>query len=583
MKSVAMQSIVDWVADRDHTGGMYFYTGQSWECLTYESAAAQVLGVAQHLRDRGVGAGDRIALLLPTCPEFVKFFFGTLAVGAIPTVVAPPGLQFGGHSGHISQLRVLEPTVIVAESATLAALRDGGAPLAPQLIDVADPVPPATDTRMNPPIGDETAIIQFTSGSTSLPRAVRISSRAVIEHIEMFRSAFDQDELRKGSHVFGSWLPLYHDMGLIGMFLSPISSSLDTWLMRPEHFVRRPATWLELFGRRGVHHSAMPNFAVERMVRVVSDNTLEGMDFSGWRTLIVGSDRINFAALHAFYDLLAPHGFRPDTIKPGYGMAETTLAVSTIGPDEMPSALAVNCRSLTDEAKIEVVDRLALTDDDVVNEGTHLVVSCGRELPGARISVVGADRSEVPDGQVGELVVESPALFSGYLDEDGTDPPAPPSAHHTGDLGFRYDGEVYILGRMGNSVKVNGTFVTAEDIELMMSERVGIHHDKVTVVLRDTEKTGKVSTLVVFQQRIPREGVDSALRVLGRMGLAVEASALVIMRPLAIPRTTSGKPRRIELWTDLESGLATFKELYVGAVSPFFGVMLGESDDSACR
>jgi acyl-CoA synthetase (AMP-forming)/AMP-acid ligase II len=400
----------------------------------------------------------------------------------------------------------------------------------------------------------------------------------------MLRSVFDdQDELRHDSHVFGSWLPLHHDMGLIGTFLSPISHSQDAWLMRPEHFVRRPAIWLELFGRHGVHHSAMPNFAVERVVRMVSDNTLEGMDFSGWRTLIVGSDRINFAALRAFHGLLAPYGLRPDTIKPGYGMAETTLGVSAIGPDEMPSALAVNCRSLTDQAKIEVVDRLALTDDDVVDEGTHLVVSCGRELPGARISIVDADRIEVPDGQVGELVVESPALFSGYLDEDGTDPPTPPSAHHTGDLGFRYADEVYILGRMGNSVKVNGTFVTAEDIELMMSERVGIHHDKVTVVLRDTEKTGKVSTLVVFQQRIPREGVDSALRVLVRMGLAVETSALVIMRPLAIPRTTSGKPRRIELWTDLESGLATFKELYVGAASPFFGVMLGEGDDSACR
>ncbi|WP_040805697.1 AMP-binding protein [Nocardia concava] len=570
-----MRSIVDWITDREHDGALRFYTGRDWIAQTYDEMASAALGVADVLRGYGLRPGNRVALVLPTCPEFPKFFFGALAMGAIPTVVAPPGLPDSGVAGQLARLRALDPAAVVAESSTLAALRDSGLPLPGHLIDAAAELPVGGSGVLNPPTGDDTAIIQFTSGSSSLPRAVRISSRAVIAHVEMLKTVF-HDSTENETASFGSWLPLHHDMGLIGTFLSPLLYAQDSWLMRPEHFVRRPLTWLELFGRHGVNHSAMPNFAVERVVRLVGRDSLRGMDFSQWRSLIVGSDRINFTALRAFHDLLAPYGLPAETVKPGYGMAETTLAITVSGLREQPTALAVDHQTLSDHAEVEVLARCTLTGDEPVPDGAHLVVSCGRELPGARVTVVDSDHAELPHGQVGELAVRSPGLFSGYLDEQQPGDEDAPAVHYTGDLGFRSGDEIYVLGRMGNAVKVNGTFVTAEDIELILSDRLGIHHDKISVVLRDLEMTGKVSSLVVFQQRVSADGVETALAVLRRMGLESAGAALITMAPLAIPRTTSGKPRRVELWNDLATGVSTGKELFVGAASPLFGLHAGE-------
>ncbi|WP_067699393.1 AMP-binding protein [Nocardia jejuensis] len=566
-----MRSIVDWIVERENEGALRFYTGRDWMSQSYQDTAEAALGVAAYLRDLGITRGDRIALVLPTCPEFPKFFFGALAVGAIPTVIAPAGLPDGGVTGQLSRLRSLDPVAVVAETTTLAALRESPLPLPRHLIDAGTELPLGGDCALTPPTGDDTAIIQFTSGSSSLPRAVRISSRAVIAHVHMLRTVFhDSTDNRLAS--FGSWLPLHHDMGLIGTFLTPLLFGQDSWLMRPEHFVRRPLLWLELFGRHGVNHSAMPNFAVERVVRLVGTNSLQGMDFSQWRTLIVGSDRINFTALRAFHELLAPHGLSAETVKPGYGMAETTLAITVSGLREMPTALAVDHKTLTDHAEVEVLARCSLTGGESTPPDAHLVVSCGRELPGAHITVVDSDRLALPDGQVGELAVWTPGLFSGYLDEEQPGENDVPTVHYTGDLGFRSGDEIYVLGRMGNAVKVNGAFVTAEDIELMMAQRLGIHHDKISVVLRDMEMTGKVSSLVVFQQRVPAEGVETALGVLRRMGLESAGAALITMAPLAIPRTSSGKPRRVELWNDLVTGVSTGKKLFVGVASPLFGL-----------
>ncbi|WP_036508627.1 AMP-binding protein [Nocardia aobensis] len=565
-----MRSLVDWITERDNDGTVRFYTGHEWESLGYDSMATEALNVAAALRERGIGRGDRVALVLPTCPEFPRYFFGVMAIGAIPTVVAPIGLPEGGRAGHLSRLRALAPAAVVAGPETLAGLTEAGADRPRHLIDAGEPVPVADRVALCPATDDETAIIQFTSGSSSLPRAVRISARAAIAHVEMLKSVF-HDSTGHSTQTFGSWLPLHHDMGLIGTFLSPILYSQDAWLMRPEHFVRRPLTWLELFGRHGANHSAIPNFAIERIVRLVGPKALAGMDFSEWRSLIVGSDRINFAALRGFYELLAPFGLPARTVKPGYGMAETTLAVSVCPLPDVPTALDIDHRTLSDQAQVEVLGQRDLLDAEPVPDGATCIVSCGRALPGAHIEVVDSDRVVLPDGQVGEITVASPALFSGYLDEDDT----VPVVHYTGDLGFRYQDEVYVLGRMGNAIKVNGTFITAEDVELALAERLRVHHDKITVVLRDLEMAGKPSSLVVFQQRVPAEAVETTLSVLRRSGLDAATAALVTMAPLAIPRTTSGKPRRVELWNDLATGISAARHLFVGAASPLLRLTLG--------
>ncbi|MFH5227883.1 AMP-binding protein [Antrihabitans spumae] len=574
-----MESIVDWIAFREAEGGsIAFYDDGDWSRLSYDDLAAKTRGVAESLRGKGIGRGDRVALILPTGVDFARYFFATLAIGAVPTAVAPVGLTGNlAHREYVGALlSALDATAVVGEAGALAEVERTDFIGAPMLIDVADEVRDRSTIELTPARGGETAIIQFTSGSTSAPRGVRLSAGAVLAHIAMLKSVFHQDgEHGRTAHsqTFGSWLPLHHDMGLIGTFMSPITYGQDVWLMRPEHFVRRPALWLELFGRHGLHHSAMPNFAVERIVRLVSERSLVGMDFSTWRTLIVGSDRINFRALRAFYELLAPYGFKPETIKPGYGMAETTLAITTTGPGEEPTALTLDFSSMraSDEARIvrkQSLSEFVSTSTGVgsgVEEVNH-VVSCGRELPGAAVAIIATDGQVLPDGCVGEIEVSSPAIFSGYL---GDGPPDQLPRYRTGDLGLRLDGELYVIGRVGNSVKINGSFVLAEDAEIAIAERLNIKHDKVIVVLRDVGSVGRAAALVVFQQRVAAEKVDQAVGVLTKLGIDAANAALAFVAPLAVPRTTSGKPKRAVLWDELESGATEMRAVFVGAQSRF--------------
>ncbi|MGV9674971.1 AMP-binding protein [Nocardia sp. NPDC003482] len=560
-----MKSIVDWVVEPVPDTALTFYQGAEWRSTAYPILARESLGVAETLRERDIRKGDRVAIILPTGRAFVRYFFGTLAVGAIPTVIAPPGLHgstdYGDYAATL--LRVLEPRAVIAEPETLALLpeRPGAEPLR---IDASEPVVESSDTLIDPALGEDISIIQFTSGSTRAPKAVRLSSAAVVAHIEMFKTVF-HDRPAEDPDSFGSWLPMHHDMGLIGTFLTPVSHCKDLWLMRPEQFVRRPMLWLELFGRHGVNHSASPNFALERIVRVVSPNSLAGMDFSTWRTVIVGSDRINIGALRALYDLLAPLGLRADCLKPGYGMAETTLAVSTIGPGESPHALLVDGTRLREGVEVPIVGRETLDPPGDADADAVRVVGCGQPLPGVRVTVAGEDGKPLSDSLVGELVVESPAIYSGYL---GVDAAAKPTRHPTGDLGFLLDGQIYVLGRLGNSVKINGNFVTAEDVEMALAERLGLHHDKVTAVLRDLGEPNAVAALLIFQQRVPPDKVDAALGVLARMGLPADRAALTVIAPRAVPRTTSGKPKRAELWRLLEIGAVAARVCHVGARSP---------------
>lgn len=585
-----MHSVLDWMTSGDRRGDMHFYTGSAWECHSGDRVVAEIGGVAAYLRQLGIGRGDRVALVLPVCPEFPAFFFGVMAVGAIPTVIPPAGLRASEHLDHLAALlNTLGASAIVAEAITLDMLRVGlpGSRLPRHLIDCATTLPDKALVDPSPARDDEIAIIQFTSGSTSAARAVQLSARAVLAHVDMLRSGFIEMDQPGATHAFGSWLPMHHDMGLIGLFVSPVTRGCDVWLMRPEHFVRRPALWLELFGERGVSHSAIPNFAVERIVRLVSATSLENMDFSNWRTLVVGSDRINFSALRAFHRLLAPFGLRSDTIKPGYGMAETTLAVSMTGTEDRPSALRVRYPDTDIDAKVEILGTCdvldpVLTVDPVTSEvvdGEHLVVSCGSELPGVRITVVNDERETLQDSMVGEIAVQSPALFSGYLDTTSAES-APEDILYTGDLGFRHAGDVYILGRIGNAAKVNGTYVMAEDLELALADRLMVNHDKVTVVLNDTGRTEGLAALVVFEQRINAEKVGDALDILRGSGLPPSNVAILILAPLAIPRTTSGKPRRRELWNRLESGNICGRELHIGADVQFFASVSEKFDAS---
>ena len=337
-----------------------------------------------------------------------------------------------------------------------------------------------------------------------------------------------------------SWLPVHHDMGLIGCLITPIVNESDLWLMKPEQFVRAPLRYLRCFGEHGAMLTAMPNFGLAYITRRVTPAALQGLDFSAWRTVIVGAERLDTAVFERFHEVLAPHGFRRTSLLPAYGLAEGTLAVTGLAAD-------VGWRSVDVRP-----DSLSIGRPVAVEPGTgQAVMGCGTPLTDVAVRIVDDDAREVPDGHVGEIVVEAPSVAAGYLT-------ASPSASlttidggrlRTGDVGFFLDGELFVLGRLGDSMKVRGVAVFAEDLEAALV-RAGLPVQRVAVALG---VRGSVPTAVVA---LERPGTDWPALAEGVVRPRVDGADIVVtaVPRNAIGRTSSGKPKRRLLWKEFLDG-----------------------------
>lgn len=563
MRDPGVRDLAGWLVNPATDAGINFYDGARWERVTYAEFAGQVLGAARRLRELGVGRADRVALALSSGPSFARYFFGAIAIGATPTPIAPPGYQGTADYGEFAagRLSVLEPACVVAEATTIALLEnraDTG-----RYVDATEAVPTGDVDVLSPLGKDDLALIQFTSGTSSAPRGVTLTNAAVLAQVDIVRGllgGFVPEE------SFSSWLPLHHDMGLIGLFVTPVVHNVEVWLMRPEHFVRRPADWLATFGRHGARRSATPNFALGQLVRRLRPADLDGMDFSRWRSLVVGSDRISYPVLAAFHRLLAPYGLPSGTLTPAYGMAEATLAVTGARPSAPPSAVIVASMEFGSGAAVRITGRHQLGSGQPAELDHHTVVSCGVELAGVEVTVRDEAGGLVPDGHVGELLIRSPALSSGYLGNPPENGRFTEGGYRTGDLGFRLDDEVYVLGRVGDAVKVHGRFVTAEDVELAIARVLDLAVDRIAVVISDTADDPAV--LVIVQQKVAGFDVDRVGGVLASFGLDPLRLLVLHLAKLAVPRTTSGKPRRAELWRRLTAGALAGDVVHRGSAFP---------------
>jgi acyl-CoA synthetase (AMP-forming)/AMP-acid ligase II/phosphohistidine swiveling domain-containing protein len=569
-----VRSLTGWLEDPSADRGIRCYDGSSWQHIGYAELAGGVFAAAAHLREQGVRGGDRVAVLLPSGESFARYFFAAMLIGAIPTPVAPPGYNGRGdyRSFALPRFEALGPACVVAEPATIAILKQpvAVAGLRSRLVAPLEQAERSGGFRSPQAAPDDIALIQFTSGSSSIPRAVTLTSSAVLAQLTVLWQTSDCGS----AESFSSWLPLHHDMGLIGLFLLPTVMGADLWQMRPEHFVRRPAEWLATFGRHGARRAAVPCFGLAQVVRRTTPQSLEGMDFSDWQTLIVGADRISYRALQDAYRLLAPHGMSAATLVPAYGMAEATLAVTITRHRQPASALALESIDFSSGAPVRVLAEHSLADQapDGASDGAsdalgHLVVSCGHEPPGVAVSVLGENGEPLADGHVGELRVLSPSLSEGYLGDPEVSSRFTAQGYHTGDLGFRRNDQIYVLGRVGDSVKVNGRFVTAEDLELALAPVLGLPQDSIAVVLRDTEGTPAV--LVAVQERVRLVDADRLGDVAAAFGLDPARLCVLAVPRRSVPRTTSGKPRRGQLWRELEGGLIAGDVLYAADGFPF--------------
>lgn len=534
----------DWLAAPNTGRGVHLAADDGgWEYRGYGELAAAARRTAGALIEEGVRPGDVVCLILPTDFACIETYFGVWAAGATVCLITPPLFQDGDdYVAHVAAiLRQAAPALVIAskdltEYAGRAMDEAGlsGEPWQPRQAGEAADVQPA----------GELALLQFTSGSSGAPRGVVVTWENLEANSELIArtAGFADDD------AVASWLPLYHDMGLIGCFLTPVARQATLRLMRPDHFIRDPARWIRCFAE--AVHTAAPPFAYAYCARRVKPEQLEGVDLSGWRTAIVGAEPIDPHALEVFARLVAPFGFSRTAFKPAFGMAETTLLVTMDREPRDPLAVRPDPESLSFGEPVRILEQHTLGAASV-GAKAGWVVGCGTPEDDVPVTIVDDEGAVVGDGVLGEIVVGGASACPGYYaGAEGKSTRFVDGNVHTGDAGFFHEGQLFVLGRMGDSIKVRGRSVYVEDLEAKIAEASGLGKGRIVVV--GVPGAGQKG-LALFAET-QDESWAGAVREMLRRRLGGDVELTIVVGAGLIQRTSSGKPRRRYMWERLRSG-----------------------------
>lgn len=539
-----VSTLRDWL-DKPRAGrGVYLAEDDgSWEFREYSEIAAAARRVAGALIEDGVRPGDVVCAILPTDFTCIETYFGVWAAGATVCLVTPPLFQDGDdYVAHVAAiLRQARPKLTVA-SAGLAgyasrAMEAAGLPGEPWLPREGEEAAVVTET------GD-LAILQFTSGSSGDPRGVRVTWENLAANTELIArvAGFEDDD------EVASWLPLYHDMGLIGCFITPVIRQGDLRLMRPDHFIRDPARWIECFATAA--HTAAPPFAYAYAARRVDPKRLAGLDLSGWRTTLIGAEPIDPNSLEVFARLVEPYGFSREAFKPAYGMAETTLLVTMDNARRAPLAVRPDGESLAFGSPVRILERHTLGPHSV-GAKAGWVVGCGKPEEDVPVTIVDDEGDQLPLGHLGEIVVGGASVCDGYhAGAEGKSTRFAGGRVYTGDAGFYFEGQLFVLGRMGDSIKVRGRLVYVEDLEARLAEVTGLGKGRIVIVATPGAGSRGVA---LFAETSDAPWAAEAHGALSRR-LGGDAEITIVIGHGLIQRTSSGKPRRRYMWERLQSG-----------------------------
>lgn len=524
--------------------GINIYSGKGvlTEALTYRQLREQSLVLARKLISCGLKKGDRVALIAESDGDFARAFFACEYAGLVPTALPLPA-AFGGRAAYVAHIRRMIEIADASAAFTPASLAEwlveavDGLPLKVSgTLAVLDDVAEAAG-ELPAVSADDLCYLQFSSGSTRFPLGVAVTQRALIANTRGIAC----HGLNIGpTDRCSSWLPLYHDMGLIGFLLTPLVCQISVDMFPTRDFARRPLLWLELISRNGGTLSYSPSFGYELAARRAETASAEGLDLSKWRGAGIGGDMVRPEPLAKFAAQFAANGFRDTAFVPSYGMAETALALSFA-----PAGQGIRFDTLDSEA-LESRNLAVYAAAD--SERRRDFVLCGPALPDHDIEVRDAGGNALGEAQVGRIYARGPSMMQSYYGQpEATEAVLGSDGWlDTGDLGYFRNGQIVITGRAKDLIIINGRNIWPQDLEWTVEREVtALRSGDVAAVSVDDGGVERIVVLVEFRTAddATRDALKKEVAGLLRLRHGVDTDVVTIP-PRALPRTSSGKLSR---------------------------------------
>ncbi|MGA7854220.1 MAG: AMP-binding protein [Candidatus Acidiferrales bacterium] len=557
------------LAEPDRVHIQIYEEDEQLRTITFGELYERASAVAVDLRERGLEPGQTVAIMLPTCADFFFTFAGVLFAGGIPVPIYPPFradriAEYAARQSNILRnaearflftwrqaenlAKLLQPRVPTLRGVLNAQKLDSAAAAAGTGSATTDAKAPgeaakqwrAVEHLSHHARGDEIAFLQYTSGSTGDPKGVVLTHANLLANIRSIISGLHV----QASDVCVSWLPLYHDMGLIGAWFVPIFTGVRLVVMSPLAFLSRPERWLRAIQRHRATISPAPNFAYELCVRKIADKDLQGLDLSSWQAAVNGAEPVRAETLERFATRFGPYGFRRNALMPVYGLAEGSLAVSV---PQMGAGYKVD---RIDRAQFESEGRAVQVSADGGDATALEFVNAGKPLPSVEVQIVDADGRELGERRQGRLWFRGPAATSGYYHNETATRELLREGdwRDSGDLAYWADGDLYITGRAKDMIIKAGRNIYPHEVEEIAGRVKGVRTGCVVAFGAPDERSGTERLVVAAEIRDAGSAkqIESEISSAVTDAMGMPPDVIALLPAQSIPKTSSGKLRRSE-------------------------------------
>ena len=530
--------------------------------MTYQENDQAACQVAASLQKRGIKQGERVLVILPNSLEFVKIFYGCLYGGILAVPLSEPAGPQNMEAyleTFLPTLKVSRPSLLIVTAQLADFLRNQ---LPPELQKVFAGFDIATDHEILAEISGEfiepeikaedTAYLQFTSGSTGTPKGIMIGHSNLMANLEEARKFMELEE-EEGTAV---WLPLFHDFGLAAGLMGALYSGGFTVLMTPAHFIRKPLRWLAAMSKFKCAHSYVPPFALDLCLKKISDEELQQLDLSCMVSVTDGSEPVHYLPTKKFNERFSACGLKADVIRPGFGMAEIVIMFS--GSKTGLHGLCVDRHVLETEGRVKILD------EDAPEGDKKMLVNLGSQMDGHEIVIKGTDNQQLPEGEVGELMVSGPSVAQGYYENiqatkeifqqkiNGKEQPF----LATGDTALLWKGELYFAGRIKDIIIIRGRNYYPHDIELvlagveelrpgcLMAYASGAEDESEHLAVAVEVRADLLKDLEVFRKYVLNTIDQKIIEIVGKH-FQITPNERLYLEPGTIAKTSSGKIKHL--------------------------------------